>query len=751
MHTLPRSAREALSRSDRSRVPGAARTRLAAAALALVAAARAQTVVGALPLPGQSIGAIAVDPRLDRVYVGGGFTQTALTVVDVSAPSAPVAVTILPLSSAATLPSIGRLYASTGGAGGIAVRDASSLAPLTDVHVGYCGGALDADPARGLVYMTSQCGGGNDPLHVLDASNDALVAGPLGTGGVATGVVVAPATGRVYASHAGGTRVFDGPPGFAFVADLPGRALCADASVDEVWFVAGGNLEVLDGKNHARVATIAGVHGASAAIDTRKRRAFVADPAGGVLHVIDTQSHARVASLQLAAGVAPRLVAVDETKGRVYAVGTSGGGTSTSSATLFVLLDLIDVDLVAADPALPAPCAIALDGASLLVGNAAPIAIRALPRHGGPSTPRYGLATPHRRIAGLVRAGDDVFWIDPDSGPAGDTQIFRAPADGRGPVTAIYTGSASGQPIVAGSDLASDGVWLYSADSHHGRVHRVGLGGGVQQLGPDRFGGGIATQHPSFVAERRGTLFVCDSGKTGVVPPAVLAIPTGGATSFTTLWAGTPLVAPSAIAAGDGAVFVADPGAANTIWVLPAQGGIPRALVANAPFLAIDDLVFDDGALWVADSAAGRVYRVTTGVERIGTGCAGSGGHVPLLRTHGGLAMPGNAAFGIAVHHGLGGAAAALVVGTDTDPLGTPIGADCRVHLDIALPISLLLPPMFLSPGGPGTGSGSFSLPVPYAPALTGAVLCFQGVVMDQGGGTARLTLTNALEVTVLK
>jgi hypothetical protein len=165
----------------------------------------------------------------------------------------------------------------------------------------------------------------------------------------------------------------------------------------------------------------------------------------------------------------------------------------------------------------------------------------------------------------------------------------------------------------------------------------------------------------------------------------------------------------------------------------------------------LDDLVFVDDALCVSDSAGGRVYRVTTGVSRIGAGCAGTGGFAPELRADGGLALVGNAAFGLAVGNALGGSTAAVVFGLGADAAGLLLGGGCRIHLGLSLPIVALPPSVALSPGGPGAGRGVHPLPVPNDPALAGGRLFFQSVVIDPASGTGAFTLTNALGVTLLR
>ncbi len=73
--------------------------------------------------------------------------------------------------------------------------------------------------------------------------------------------------------------------------------------------------------------------------------------------------------------------------------------------------------------------------------------------------------------------------------------MCREPTDGLGAklVTAIYTGSDVGQPIVDGSGLVSDGTKLYAADEVDGTVASVNFdGSGLTILG-SRYAGGFST------------------------------------------------------------------------------------------------------------------------------------------------------------------------------------------------------------------------------------------------------------------
>jgi Bacterial Ig-like domain (group 2)/Immunoglobulin domain len=294
------------------------------------------------------------------------------------------------------------------------------------------------------------------------------------------------------------------------------------------------------------------------------------------------------------------------------------------------------------DPALKVPYFLATDGTNLLVsgvGTNNNQYIFEVPPSGGAASIVYNAVNP-QEIAVL---GPNLFWIDPNSGPVTDTQILKAPDSGNGSVTAIYTGSLVGQPILDGSGMASDGSFLYAADEVAGTVWRLNPdGSALTQIGPSRYTGGFSPEHLNTLAINSGILYVADQGKPSLgISPAVLSIPTNGS-SFTSLVAGAPLVSPSSITVGGSKIYIADPGANNTIWQLPLGGGTPTALVSGGVFKQIQGLCFLNGNLYVADSAAGAIYRITltqpefqtatylgaAGADLIGTGIKCYGGSV---------------------------------------------------------------------------------------------------------------------------
>jgi hypothetical protein len=213
----------------------------------------------------------------------------------------------------------------------------------------------------------------------------------------------------------------------------------------------------------------------------------------------------------------------------------------------------------------------------------------------------------------LTEIGTSLFWIDPNGDPNA-TAIFRGSTTG-GTVTKVYSGFATGQPIVDGSGITADGAKLYTADEVQGSVHSINTdGSGITLLG-SRYGGSFDLEHLNSITQSGGILYIADDG-TKSLPPQVVSIPVSGG-PFSILHSGPPFVNPKSIAVGNGVVFVSDSSAGNTIWIMPIAGGTPTALVSGAPFVSINGLTFFNNALYVTDTGdfettdgPGAVYRV---------------------------------------------------------------------------------------------------------------------------------------------
>lgn len=302
----------------------------------------AQAVLGSVPLPNQPAGQIAYDRFTDRVFVAGGMAQLSTHVVDVSDPSAPFVVGTLPLAGCAIqdLTHSAVFFGSTGFGGQVVRGDTATLLIGASTTIGYCGGQFAI--AGGYVFATSQCGGGNDPLHVMNGAMNVL-AGPLGTGGIAGAVYAKAAPLRIYCNRSGGTAVFTGTgccPSFGQLAPIADSVSGIDDLNDRVYAAtSGGGLQVLDGTTHALIANLPGLAG-QVAVDGAAGRAYVASYAGG-LEVLDASSWAPLGSVPAPSGQMSALVSFDPNSRRVFYVTTGPGGS-----TLHVI-DAMDANVAA--------------------------------------------------------------------------------------------------------------------------------------------------------------------------------------------------------------------------------------------------------------------------------------------------------------------------------------------------------------------------------------------------------------------
>jgi hypothetical protein len=250
------------------------------------------------------------------------------------------------------------------------------------------------------------------------------------------------------------------------------------------------------------------------------------------------------------------------------------------------------------------------DGTTLWAGSGT--GIQFAPIGGGPLDALPGVS-PSTGLAGMTIIGDDLYWIDPNGDPDA-TAIFKVPKTG-GSITKVYSGFATGQPIVDGADLATDGSKLFSADFVQGRVHSMDPTTpvtNITQIGPNRYGGFFYGEHFNSIAFGEGTLFVYDTGHAGV--GAVQGIYTHDAYDPSGSWSTLINDAPfelgtlGFIAYGDGALYVTN---GDTIYSILASGG-PLTSITDPLFHDLKGITYNNGSLYVTDNynSDGYILRV---------------------------------------------------------------------------------------------------------------------------------------------
>jgi hypothetical protein len=237
-------------------------------------------------------------------------------------------------------------------------------------------------------------------------------------------------------------------------------------------------------------------------------------------------------------------------------------------------------------------------------------ALPQLPTTGVPGAPA-GAAAPCC-VVGITRIGGTLYYNDPNGDPDA-TAIFSV-STGGGAVTKIYSGFATGEPIVDGSDITTDGTKLFTADHVQGRVHVMNAdGSGIIQVGPNRYGGFFFGEHFNSIAYGSGTLFVLDTATIPAVG-SVAGIYTHSASSTSGAWTALATGSPAfegarQIEFGNGTLYWTQ---GSSIWSMSATGGPLLPPITSPEFHSLEGVEYYNGVLYVTDnfSGTGRVLRV---------------------------------------------------------------------------------------------------------------------------------------------
>ncbi len=298
----------------------------------------APTIVTNFPIPSSSACAVAVNPYLNKIYVSGGAEGGQnVTVID------GITFAQMTVGAGSGVFSVDtandQYWAGTVYGGNAIVRDGVTDETVTNIRLGYCPHEADVDFAHRRVWVGAQCGGGNDPVWAIDADTFAIIAGPIGTGGVLGPILVNPATGRLYVWTSGGSKRVN-PPTFTVTANAFGQVVGANPVSNRLYVYSGSTLQIIDGAPDPELI-VASVPlsftpnaGYNIGVNTALNQIYIGCNTDNTLYTIDGASGAELGSVSLGTGISIGATAVDSTNGRIYVVvyGTSG-------PQLFVLED----------------------------------------------------------------------------------------------------------------------------------------------------------------------------------------------------------------------------------------------------------------------------------------------------------------------------------------------------------------------------------------------------------------------------
>jgi DNA-binding beta-propeller fold protein YncE len=309
--------------------------------LSTAGGAAAQTVLAKIPIPSSSAtGQVAVSRVLNRVYVSAGFSSGGtLTVID--GKTLTVLTTISDLNGVSVDLKNDNFWTGSFTSGQVLTFSGSTNTQIFANTVGFCPGETAFDCHGRRIWAGAQCGAGNDPLFVFDANTFALIAGPIGTGGVMGPIVVNPVNGKLYVTASGVSEEVD-PTTFTVTPTGFGTVLAAAPDKMKVYATSGSNLQVISAAKDTVVKTVSLGYtpGPQIGVSTGLRHIYLMNPAANTVEVRGVDSGDFMGKFSLGTGNTPQGIAADSLRGRIYVVVNASG-----SYSVWVIEDLTSTRL----------------------------------------------------------------------------------------------------------------------------------------------------------------------------------------------------------------------------------------------------------------------------------------------------------------------------------------------------------------------------------------------------------------------
>jgi sugar lactone lactonase YvrE len=285
-------------------------------------------VVASVPLQTNALAFVAVNEALNKIYTSGGASGGQdVVVID----GTTFAATDIGTGSGASLDLQTNHYWAANVYGGAAlVRDGNTDNVIAAISLGFCPINTAYDSSRNREWVGAQCGPGNDPVFAVDAGNFNVIAGPIYSGGVMGSIIANGATGRLYLTASGVSKRVD-PTTFAVTTNAFGRVMAVNAVTNRLYAASGNNLQIINGAtNPERILTNIALSytPASIGVNTALNHLYLANPVGNNIEVRSGSTGALIATFSIGPlGANPDgAMAVDSTRGRIYAIASSPSG-----------------------------------------------------------------------------------------------------------------------------------------------------------------------------------------------------------------------------------------------------------------------------------------------------------------------------------------------------------------------------------------------------------------------------------------
>jgi len=306
------------------------RAGILAASLALLPAAyaNAQAIVARVPIPPYAAGNVAVNPRLNKIYLSGDASaRQEVFVVDGRTFKAK---RVGSGSGVGVDTETGNYWAALASGARAIVRKGFDNSEIYRVSTTEgCPVSTTFDNRTRRVWVANQCGKSSDPVFVFDGDNFARIAGPIFTGGVLQSAVVSPATGRLYIAASGISKRVD-PETFQVTRNAFGTVRAVDPVTGKLFAVSGQTLQIVNGIHDPETVSVAinlGYVPAGVCADFTLGHIYLSNPAQSSIEIRMISTGALLNTFALPGKLVPGSIAVDTTRGRLYVSASHGSDT----------------------------------------------------------------------------------------------------------------------------------------------------------------------------------------------------------------------------------------------------------------------------------------------------------------------------------------------------------------------------------------------------------------------------------------
>ncbi len=279
-------------------------------------------------IAGDSCCYMAVDPALNHIYVSSGINLSGNhTTVVKGGSSLSILATVNKFGGANNvdwkthnvwLPG---LYGRD-----VDVYSGRKLSDITTISLSRCPITSWVDGVRRYGWIAAQCGSDNDPVWAINADTYAVVAGPIGSGGVMGGIsVLNPVTGKYYFNDSAGNFEVNPLASFALSPTSFGVALGVNRITDVLYAQATHGLNIIDGRSEKIEKTVPLSYTPNfMGVNSHLNHIYLSAGQNSI-QVREGTGGKVLKTLNLTPGIVILSLGADDVRARIYIAGTMGG------------------------------------------------------------------------------------------------------------------------------------------------------------------------------------------------------------------------------------------------------------------------------------------------------------------------------------------------------------------------------------------------------------------------------------------